>query len=154
MGSKLLLFFHANAEDLGHVYWFLRRLRLLLRVHILAMEYPGYGICTGEASEESVLRAAEDVCAFALRELQVPPAQLLLMGRSVGGGPAIHLAARQGSAGLITLSTFSSIRAVVGHFVGWGGWFPDIFDNDTRIRQVRCPTLIVHGDADETVDVE
>lgn len=46
--SKLLIYFHANAEDIGLVHQFLSVLRTLLRVNVLAMEYPGYGFFTKE----------------------------------------------------------------------------------------------------------
>lgn len=152
--SWLLVFFHANAEDLGRVYWFLRQLKALLRVHILAVEYPGYGVCSGEASEESVLADAEAVARFVFQLLEVPPGRVLLVGRSVGGGPAVSLASKHACGGLVTLSTFSSVRAVVGSFAGWGGlFFPDIFNNGDRIRHVPCRTLIVHGKLDEMVPV-
>ena len=42
--SKLLIYFHANAEDLGTSYQFLNYLRQILRINIIAPEYPGYGI--------------------------------------------------------------------------------------------------------------
>lgn len=151
--SWLLVFFHANAEDLGRIYWFLRQLKALLHVHILAVEYPGYGVCSGEATEESVLEDAEAVARFVFERLEVPSRRVLFVGRSVGGGPAVSLASRYACGGLVTLSTFSSIRAVVGAFAGWGGWFPDMFNNGERIRHVPCRTLIIHGTLDETVPV-
>jgi len=50
--SKLLLFFHANAEDIGMCKDFLYHLRDILRVNILAMEYAGYGIYTKAQSSQ------------------------------------------------------------------------------------------------------
>lgn len=42
--SKLLIYFHANAEDIILSHELLDYLRALLRVNVLAMEYPGYGL--------------------------------------------------------------------------------------------------------------
>ena len=43
--SKIfLLYFHGNAEDLGYSYDLLFDLRANLKINIIAMEYPGYGI--------------------------------------------------------------------------------------------------------------
>jgi hypothetical protein len=44
--SQLLIYFHANAEDVGEVYEMLDRLRSNLKINVLAPEYPGYGIYT------------------------------------------------------------------------------------------------------------
>mmetsp|Transcript_10470 Transcript_10470/g.30727 ORF Transcript_10470/g.30727 Transcript_10470/m.30727 type:complete len:293 (+) Transcript_10470:145-1023(+) len=151
--SRLLVYFHANAEDLGRVYGMVAQLGVELGIHVLAVEYPGYGICSGSASEETVLADAESVLRFLTHQLEVPLGSLLMMGRSLGGGPAIFLASRHPCAGLVTLSAFSSLRTVVGSFLGWGSWFPDVFDNEKRIRTVRCPTLVIHGLDDRIVEV-
>jgi len=40
------MYFHANAEDAGMNLDFFHHLKSILRVNILAVEYPGYGIYT------------------------------------------------------------------------------------------------------------
>jgi hypothetical protein len=47
--SKIFLYFHANAEDLGRAYKFLTYINVYLRMHVLAVEYPGYGVYQGES---------------------------------------------------------------------------------------------------------
>lgn len=42
--SKLLLYFHANAEDIVLSHDMLDYMRVLLRINIVAVEYPGYGL--------------------------------------------------------------------------------------------------------------
>jgi len=42
--KKCVIFFHGNAEDMGISYEMLDHLRTALRINILAVEYPGYGI--------------------------------------------------------------------------------------------------------------
>ena len=44
--SKLLIYFHANAEDIAVAYKLLASVRTLLRVNVLAIEYPGYSFYT------------------------------------------------------------------------------------------------------------
>jgi len=151
--TRLLIWFHANAEDLGQIYVNLRYLRTLLGVHVLAVEYPGYGICSGAASEETLLSDADAVMAFVRDELEVPLDSVLVMGRSVGGVPAIYLASQYMCHGLVSVSTFSSLHSVAGSFSGMATWFigQREFDNLARIRSVGCPTLILHGSDDMTV---
>ena len=51
--SKVLLYFHGNAEDVGLSADLLDHLMPTLKIHILAVEYPGYGIYwTKEPSEK------------------------------------------------------------------------------------------------------
>jgi pimeloyl-ACP methyl ester carboxylesterase len=150
----LLIFFHGNSEDVGHTAQVLREAKRRLGIHILAVEYPGYGICSGAPSEEAVMSAGETVLRFVHEELQVPLDRVMLMGRSLGGGPAIYLASKNLCAGLVTMSTFSSIQSVVSGFAGWGGWFPNVFDNLQHMRSVSCKTLIVHGSDDGLIPAE
>jgi len=43
----LIIYFHGNAEDIGN-FAFLNNLSNTLKVHIAAVEYPGYGIYKGK----------------------------------------------------------------------------------------------------------
>jgi len=45
--SKLMIYFHGNAEDVGYASDLLDYIRTLLKVHVIAVEYPGYGIYDG-----------------------------------------------------------------------------------------------------------
>jgi hypothetical protein len=42
--SKIMIYFHANAEDVGSCYSFVQYVSKTLKINILAVEYPGYGI--------------------------------------------------------------------------------------------------------------
>lgn len=42
--AKLFLYFHANAEDLGRAYKFLTFVHNYLKMHVMSVEYPGYGV--------------------------------------------------------------------------------------------------------------
>jgi hypothetical protein len=46
--SKMLVYFHANAEDIVLAHELLDYMRSLLRINIISIEYPGYGIYTEE----------------------------------------------------------------------------------------------------------
>jgi len=46
------LYFHGNAEDIGLASELLEYVRSLLRVHVLAIEYPGYGVYDGTPDAE------------------------------------------------------------------------------------------------------
>jgi len=42
--SKLIIYFHGNAEDIGLAYDLLYKFGQEMNMHILAVEYPGYGL--------------------------------------------------------------------------------------------------------------
>lgn len=142
-----LFYFHGNAEDLGDVAPLLRRLHAA-GFSVLAFDYRGYGQSGGRASEQNVYADTQAVLAHARADLGILPAQCVVVGRSVGTGPAVHLAANETVAGLVLISPFkSAFRVVTGVKL-----LPfDKFDNLGKIGRVRCPVLAVHGTADEVI---
>ena len=50
--SKLLIYFHGNAEDIGASMEILLFIQGHLNLNVMAMEYPGYGIYEGSPSSE------------------------------------------------------------------------------------------------------
>ena len=51
-GKKLLVYFHANAEDIGQAYPLLDSIRTNTRYDVLAPEFPGYGTYRTTVSKE------------------------------------------------------------------------------------------------------
>jgi hypothetical protein len=59
-----MLYFHGNAEDLGLAWDLMDHIRNSLKVHVLAMEYPGYGFYPGPPSAEQILDDALSVWEY------------------------------------------------------------------------------------------
>ena len=142
-----LLISHGNAEDLGWVLPSLPPLRDL-GFGVFAYDYRGYGLSEGRASEQHVYADIDAAYDYLTRELRVPAARIILYGRSLGAGAAVNLAARQSVGGLILESPFLTAFRVLTLIP----LFPfDRFRNVDKIGRVRCPVLIMHGEADEIV---
>jgi fermentation-respiration switch protein FrsA (DUF1100 family) len=143
-----ILYSHGNAEDLGHVFPLLEQMRDL-GFAVVAYDYRGYG--ESRAGPPTVRKALEDAEAayqYATTELGVAPERLILYGSSVGSGPAVELAARHRPAGLILHSAFTSTYRVITRVPV----LPfDRFQNLSRLRDVHCPVLVIHGTRDFVV---
>ncbi len=81
--------------------------------------------------------------------LKYEPTDIILMGRSMGTGPACRLAAHYGFLipALVLISPYTSLKNAVKSLLGS---FPSMFvrerfENLETIEKVRCPTLIIHG---------
>eukprot|EP00439_Symbiodinium_sp_Y106_P023346 s2012_g2.t2 len=119
VGARYLVFFHhSNGEDLGMCYNFACRLRHLLEVHVLIMEYPGYGICPGKPSEESFRQASQICLNFVKKVLRIPSSDIIILGRSLGAAVALQVAATSAACGLVLIAPFLSLQDAVGQFVG------------------------------------
>lgn len=86
--NKIMVYFHGNSEDLGGAYQFLKFIQYRIEAHIIAVEYPGYGVYEGEPSENSVLNDALRVLEFTHKVLKWRMNDIIIIGRSIGTGPA------------------------------------------------------------------
>ena len=157
LSDKLVIFFHCNGEDLADALPTCRQIATALNVNLLAVEYPGYSLYEGrETNEENVLLDAEAVVEHMLEYLKIEPKDLLLMGRSIGSGPAIHVASKFEVGGLLLVSAFCSVGEVIrdnfGRLINY--FVKERFSNLSKIEKVRCPVLLVHGQKDELVSVD
>ena len=89
--THLLLYLHGNAEDLGKCYPIIDYIRMKLQVNILAPEYPGYGVSSGEACENSVQAMVQNVYEFCISPygLNIPPSRIIIYGFSIGSAAAL-----------------------------------------------------------------
>ena len=142
-----MLFSHGNGEDLGWVRPLLPALADL-GFSVFAYDYRGYGLSEGRPSEGNVYADIDAAYEHLTRALGVPPERVILYGRSLGAGAAVDLAARRLVGGLVLESPFLTAFRVMTRVP----LFPfDKFRNVDKIGRVRCPVLIMHGEADEIV---
>ncbi|OMJ65814.1 hypothetical protein SteCoe_37582 [Stentor coeruleus] len=150
--SKVVIYFHGNAEDLGLSYEIIDMLRTVLHVHILAVEYPGYGVYCGKPTAEGILNDAECVYSFVLG-LGVKPENIFTFGRSIGSGPATFLARTRKIGCLMLMSAYTSIKEAAKHFAGKIGerLIKERFENIKHMPYITCPTFLVHGIKDTVI---
>jgi fermentation-respiration switch protein FrsA (DUF1100 family) len=142
-----LLYLHGNYEDLGRLAEYIPGF-VEAGYAVFAFDYRGYGQSEGmpnEANLNSDTRLAYD---HLRTKLGVPAGQIVLFGYSLGSGPAVELALQQPTAGLVLQGPFiSAYRVMTGIpvFVG------DKFVNIRKAPLLRCPVMVIHGSADDTV---
>ncbi len=142
-----ILYSHGNAEDL------LDLLPVRREVHdqgfaVFAYDYHGYGTSQGKPSESNAYLDIDAAYNYLTQKLDVPSQQIIVYGRSVGGGPSVDLASRKPIAGLILESAFTTafrVRTLIPILPF------DKFNNINKIRNVHCPVLVIHGKADNVV---
>jgi abhydrolase domain-containing protein 17 len=143
-----ILFSHGNAEDLGFLQ------PILSEMHeagfgVVAYDYRGYGQSSRRRpSVRTAVEDAEAVYRYVVDRLGVPPDRLILHGRSLGSGPTLELAVRHEAAGVVLESAFVSVLRVVtrARLVPF-----DHYPNLARVRRVRQPLLVIHGNLDAVI---
>ncbi|CAE7273732.1 abhd13 [Symbiodinium sp. CCMP2592] len=155
--ASVVMYFHANSEDIGTAFHFVKHMRDQFKVNVIAVEYPGYGLLQGiEPAEETIFEVALTVFRYLVDDLRVSYSSVIVFGRSLGSGPAIFLASQYPLGGMILVSPFISIRAAAKHIGGRivAFMFSNVFQNHKRMVNVSCPVLFIHGASDSLIPVE
>jgi esterase/lipase len=155
--AGVILFFHANAEDIGLSHAFVQHMRDQFKMNVLAMEYPGYGLLKHmPPSEKNTFEVVLTVFRFVVDELRVAYEQIFLFGRSIGSGPATYLASTFPVGGLILVAPLISVNEVIKSIAGSlvAKAFVERFPNISLIGNVSCPTLFIHGEKDVFIPPE
>lgn len=117
---------------------------------LLIASYRGYGDNPGTPDEAGIYADARAFLALA-RNL-APTSRIYLLGFSLGAAPALHTAAEEEVAGVVTIGAFASLRDVAPRMAR--GLLSDRFDNRAAIVRVAEPILMLHADADEVIPFE
>jgi fermentation-respiration switch protein FrsA (DUF1100 family) len=147
LAKYTILYSHGNAEDLGDSRQVLAKISDL-GFNVLAYDYQGYGTSAGKPTEAHAYQDIDSAYNYLIHQLKIPPQRIIIFGRSVGGRPSVDLSSRKPVAGLILESTFTSAFRVV---------LPvpilpfDKFENLQKIKKVKCPVLVMHGEMDKTI---
>jgi len=75
--------------------------------------YSSFGNGVFNTNEENVLDDAVYVYDYLNKVIGIDQKNLIIFGRSIGSGPATHLASVRNPACMLLMSAFKSIRAVV-----------------------------------------
>ena len=135
----VVLYFPGNA---GHREYRLDEFELLVRsgAEVCCFDYRGYGENPGSPTEADLHRDARAAWNHLTRSLKIPERRIVLLGESLGGGVATHLAADLCTAdevpgGLVLRSTFNTLTSAASwHFP----WLPvnwllrDRFESDRK----------------------
>ncbi len=151
-----LLFCHGNGGNIMH------RLDSLALFHSLGLnclifDYRGYGGSAGRPTEAGTYLDAQAAYDWLIREKCVPPEQIILFGRSLGGSIAAHLAGRVQSRALVVESAFTSYPDIGAKF------YPYLpvrlfarfrYSTLAYLERIHCPVMLIHSKDDELVSIE
>lgn len=158
--ERLIIYAHGNAEDLSELGSRLQRLAMDCQADVLAFDYYGYGMSDGIPSAVG-LNVSIDAAYEEAKKRVTDPMNIVVYGRSLGGGPAIDLVSRHPEIGSLVLQ--SPLTSGVKWLLGLGCFgkamsclltCADLFHNDRKIRNVHQPVLIMHGAQDRVVPIQ
>lgn len=114
-GAGLVLGFGGNAWSAIDLATYLHE--VLPDREIVAFHYRGYAPSSGRPSARAILADAVDIHDDIVARLS--PDRIVVVGLSVGAGPAAHLARSRPIAGLILVTPFDTLRALAREHYPW-----------------------------------
>ncbi|MBX3223355.1 MAG: alpha/beta hydrolase [Labilithrix sp.] len=152
-GARTVVVFHGNGETIFHNVDHATELKRR-GLGVLLVEYRGYGTTYGSPpTEEMLYEDGEAAIAYLARE-RVPEERVALWGWSLGSGVAAEMARRGHGARLVLLAPFTSITDMGRRFapvLPVSLVMKHRLDTLSKAAEIRQPTLVVHGDADELI---
>ncbi|AYB29728.1 alpha/beta hydrolase [Chryseolinea soli] len=150
--DKVILCFHGNAGSLED-WQFVCDDFDSTGFNFFVVDYRGYGKSTGNISEAGFYKDAQAAYDFLLaRGFEAD--HIVVYGRSIGSGVAVHLATHRQIAALILESPYISVEKLATEKYRY--LFPTLylryhFDNLSRINAVKAPLLVIHGRRDDLI---
>ena len=150
--KNIIIMFHGNAEDIFGARCMGDTLVQKLRMNVLIVEYPSYSIYFSEPSADEVLDNTVIIYDFVKNKFNVEDKNIYIFGRSIGTSPAIYLASKRKPNALITISAFTSIKAVAHNLVGFLKILvKERLTSIDYIKNVTCPIIFIHGQKDPLI---
>lgn len=123
-------------------------------MNVMAVEYPGYGNYKSDTAcnAEIIYEDADYVYEYITKQLKFRERNIIIMGRSLGTGPATYLASKNQVGALALISGFTSIRGVVSDFAGFFKYIvKERFNNLDHMVKVTSPAFLLHGKKDSLI---
>ena len=148
----VVLYFHGNG---GSLRLRVDRFQRIAAdgVGLVALSYRGYGGSSGTPTEQGLIEDGRAAYAYAAERY---PGRIALWGESLGTGVAVALAAEKPVTRVILDAPYTStvdVAAAIYWFFPVRLLMKDQFRSDERIKSVKAPVLILHGEADHVIPI-
>ncbi len=147
--GRVVLYSHGNAEDLSTVSFLLEEYQKA-GYDVIGYDYEGYGASGGKPSVRKTYRDITAVYRYLTEVKKFPPETIVVIGFSIGTGPSCYLAEKFPVGALVLEAPFASAYQVILPFGGIPG---DPFPNAERMKRIKTPVLVIHGEQDCVIPI-
>ncbi|MDP7530026.1 MAG: alpha/beta hydrolase [Candidatus Scalindua sp.] len=152
-----LLWFHGNAGNINHRLGNIKMLHERVPVNVFIIDYRQYGRSEGKISEKGTYIDAGAALAHLHSRKEINQEKIIFFGRSLGSAVAVELALKEKCRALILETPFTSILEMgkkLYPFLPVSLLLKTKYDSLSKIRNIKVPILIMHGDKDDLVPFE
>lgn len=149
--TPLIIYYGGNGEEISH--------NLLLDAFweehsFLMVNYRGYGDSEGVPSQTNLFQDALFLLDHIAQQESIPLEHIILMGRSLGSGVAVHVAKHRMVKAIILITPFDSVKNVAQHhypFVPVSPLLKHPFDSVALAPEIDIPLLGIIGTNDQII---
>lgn len=154
---RFIVYSHGNGEHVADLSSLVVRLQQRLNATVFVYDYRGYGRSRGTPWEKGCVADCMAAQRWLAEREGVNTDDIILMGRSLGGGVSIGAAVEQGARALVLEATFSRMTDAAAHRYPWLPvriFMRNRYNSIRRIQKYLGPTFQSHGSADDVVPLE
>jgi pimeloyl-ACP methyl ester carboxylesterase len=151
--TPIVIYFGGNAEE---VSWLADVAEHFAGWSLLLVNFRGYGESEGKPGEKELLGDGLAIHDYVKRRPDVNPEHIVAMGRSLGSGVAVNLAAHRTLKGVILVSPYDSIVEVARRhypFLPVSLMLRHRFDSLSLAPQIGAPLLCLVATEDRVIPV-
>src|SRR2546427_5572170 len=151
--APLVIYFGGNAEE---VSWLVDLAHQFAGWSLLLVNFRGYGESEGKPGEKELLEDGLVIYDYAKGRREADSQHIVAMGRSLGSGVAVHLAAHRVLRGVILVSPYDSIVEVAKRhypFLPVSLLLRHRFDSIALAPRIEAPLLCLVATADRVIPV-
>jgi len=152
-----LLWFHGNAGNINRRLDNIKMIYERVPVNVFIIDYRQYGRSEGKVSEQGTYLDARAALAYLHSRKEINREKIIFFGRSLGSAVAVELALNEKCRALILETPFTSILEMgkkLYPFLPVSLLLKTKYDSLAKIRNIKVPILVMHGDKDDLVPFE
>ena len=150
--KPLLIYYGGNADQ---VSWLLRHAHRLSSHALLLMNYRGYGRSEGAPRQDRLFADALLVFDAMAARPEFDRARVVVWGRSLGTGVAMHVADQRTVSSVMLVSPYDSMSALAARHMPYLAWLlSQPFDSLSLAPRVKAPLLALAATGDALIPIE
>ena len=149
---KTILFLHGNAGSLENRIHKINHFNEM-EINFLIISWRGFSGNEGKPTEEGLYKDAKSAVKWLINK-GVKKENIIIYGESLGTGVATEISQNENFAGIILESPFTSMVAAGKSkypIFPIGLLLKDKYESDKKIKNIKSPVLVMHGEADTIV---
>ena len=152
-GAPAVILCHGNAGNIAHRLDWLEMF-CGMGFAMLLFDYRGFGRSSGTPTEQGTYLDAQAAWDYLTNTQGFSPRRIVIVGESLGGPIAAHLAKDVAPGSLVLVSTFTSVPNLACNLY----WYLPVrrlsrfqYPTAEYVARVHVPTLVIHSRDDETI---